>query len=119
MTDFQKIQLAMGAVKDIDIDPETGRKVFQSNKSLLEKSGAKLDKDQLEKIKEIAKADVETKQDINDYVKSYQKMAGIPETAENPQPTKVIAENAEVKVQKLPHENEYMANLVKQINRRK
>jgi len=132
MNDFEKIQAALGRVRDVHINPETGKKTLLSNKSLLEKSGTKITEDQKELIKENIKNDKSKYKATNDYINSYFDLINIKRPNQEPEvqnntinetnsaskPTSPLIDQP-IEVIKTPHQKEFMDTIVKAINRRR
>ena len=78
MGNISDIIKAMGAVPDVDIDPNTGATRKRSDKSLLEKSGIQLDEETKQQIIEKNKKNQVKKQESYNTVKTYKEMMNIP-----------------------------------------
>ena len=147
MGEMSSYMAAMSRIKDVQIDPQSGKTTGGTGKSLLEKAGVpsdKLPKELREEIKKNVQANKNGGQQTGSYCEAYMNMLGkgpvkqpveehqpeqpIEEQIEpTPQPTQPTAQSSSstipindmVQVGRNPNEEAYMAEIIKNIKKRK
>lgn len=110
MSDIMK---AMSLVPDERIDPNTGQVTHKSGKSVLEKTGIKLNEDTKISIEEIKLSQKETKKDCGDAVRAYREMMGMPINENSPS----NKGSQYIEVGHIPNDEEFIKMIAKKIKK--
>lgn len=116
---FSDIQASLAAVKDVQIDPNTGASKLRSNKSILENSGYNVKNTKNKKIKEAVEQSEEKTKEAREISDAYKKMMGESTITKKKQfNDPFIDELGRTRVVKAKNEDEYMKKLIEKVNKK-